>query len=291
MKIVSGLFEGRATGTPLCGLIENTNTRSGDYAQLRARMRPGHADYAGSVKYAGFNDPRGGGHFSGRITAPLVFAGSIARQLLAQRGVTIGAHIAAIESVQDAPFDAVNVDAATLERLQASRFPLLIPSERTPCVRACRGPGLIATASAASSSAPRSACPRHRLAVLRLGGERRQPAALLHPGGPSPSSSATRRWMARMPAANQPTDGPSTGTGCRLPDQPQRRCDRRHHQPHAGGSSALCKPTPSSPPARADPRPVHGENTTLAITAATTGDRSLAPSSSSKARWPSPCAN
>ena len=127
VRIVSGLFEGRATGAPLCGLIENTNTRSGDYAQLRARMRPGHADYAGSVKYAGFNDPRGGGHFSGRITAPLVFAGSIARALLAQRGIAIGAHIAAIEQVQDTPFDPVQVDAATLERLQESRFPLLNP--------------------------------------------------------------------------------------------------------------------------------------------------------------------
>lgn len=135
VKIVSGLFEGRATGAPLCGLIENTNTRSGDYTQLRARMRPGHADYAGSVKYGGYNDPRGGGHFSGRITAPLVFAGSIARQLLAQRGITIGAHIAAIESVQDAPFDAVNVDAQTLERLQASRFPLLAP-DREEAMRA-----------------------------------------------------------------------------------------------------------------------------------------------------------
>lgn len=127
VKIVSGLFEGRATGTPLCGLIENTNTRSGDYAQLRAKMRPGHADYAGHVKYAGFGDPRGGGHFSGRLTAPLVFAGSIARALLAQRGIAIGAHIAAIAGMMDAPFDAVHVDGDTLLRLQRSGFPLLDP--------------------------------------------------------------------------------------------------------------------------------------------------------------------
>lgn len=136
VKIVSGLFEGRATGAPLCGLIENTNTRSGDYAQLRARMRPGHADYAGSVKYGGYNDPRGGGHFSGRITAPLVFAGSIARQLLAQKGIEIGAHIAAIGDVQDTPFDPVQVDAGTLNRMQASRFPLMNP-EREQAMRAC----------------------------------------------------------------------------------------------------------------------------------------------------------
>lgn len=132
VKIVSGLFEGRATGTPLCGLIENTNTRSVDYAQLRAKMRPGHADYAGQMKYRGYNDPRGGGHFSGRITAPLVFAGSIARQLLASQGITIGAHIAAIGDIADDALDSVHVDAATLEALRQSRFPLLDPKMETP---------------------------------------------------------------------------------------------------------------------------------------------------------------
>lgn len=128
VRIVSGLFEGRATGAPLCGMIENTNTRSGDYAQLRARMRPGHADYAGHVKYGGFNDPRGGGHFSGRLTAPLVFAGSIARQLLERQGVTIGAHIASIGGIEDARFDPANVSADALRALQGQRFPLLDPA-------------------------------------------------------------------------------------------------------------------------------------------------------------------
>jgi len=128
VKIVSGLFEGRATGTPLCGMIENTNTRSSDYAQLRAKMRPGHADYAGQIKYSGYNDPRGGGHFSGRLTAPLVFAGSIARQLLAAKGICIGAHIASIGGVADAPFDPVAPQADQLLALHESRFPLLDPS-------------------------------------------------------------------------------------------------------------------------------------------------------------------
>ena len=132
VRIVSGLFEGRATGTPLCGMIENTNTRSGDYAQLRAKMRPGHADYAGQIKYSGYNDPRGGGHFSGRITAPLVFAGSIARQLLEHQGVTIGAHIAAIAGLADQPLNPVNVSADTLSTLTKSRFPLLDPSLEAP---------------------------------------------------------------------------------------------------------------------------------------------------------------
>ena len=132
VRIVSGLFKGRATGTPLCGLIENTNTRSGDYAQLQTKMRPGHADYAGHVKYRGFEDPRGGGHFSGRITAPLVFAGSIARQLLATKGVEIGAHIAAIAGVCDTPLDPVLVDAQTLRALRERRFALLNPAQEAP---------------------------------------------------------------------------------------------------------------------------------------------------------------
>lgn len=132
VRIVSGLFKGRATGTPLCGLIENTNTRSGDYAQLQTKMRPGHADYAGHVKYRGFADPRGGGHFSGRITAPLVFAGSIARQLLAAKGVEIGAHIAAIAGVCDTPLDPVLVDAQTLRTLRERHFALLNPAQEAP---------------------------------------------------------------------------------------------------------------------------------------------------------------
>ena len=125
VKIVSGLFEGRATGTPLCCLIENTNTRSGDYDALRVRMRPGHADYAGKIKYEGYNDPRGGGHFSGRITAPLVFAGSIARQMLEAKGIVIGAHIAAAADVWDDALDPVGVSKETLRSLHESRFPLL----------------------------------------------------------------------------------------------------------------------------------------------------------------------
>lgn len=132
VKIVSGILDGHATGAPLCGIIENTNTRSGDYAQLRSRMRPGHADYAGFVKYGGYNDPRGGGHFSGRITAPLVFAGSIARQILQKQGVTVGAHIAAIGPLADTRFDPVSLTADALTALHESRFPLLNTSMEQP---------------------------------------------------------------------------------------------------------------------------------------------------------------
>ena len=136
VRILSGAMNGRATGAPLCAMIENTNTRSGDYANMAVRMRPGHADYAGYVKYRGMNDPRGGGHFSGRLTAPLVFAGSVARLLLREKGIEIGAHIAAIAGERDARFDPVGVDARTLCGLAQSRFPLLNPEKEAPMRRA-----------------------------------------------------------------------------------------------------------------------------------------------------------
>ena len=100
-EILSGVFEGKTTGTPLCAIIFNTDTRSKDYAKLKDLPRPGHADYAGFVRYHGCNDYRGGGHFSGRLTAPLVFAGSVAKLALRQRGVAVAAHISNVAGIAD----------------------------------------------------------------------------------------------------------------------------------------------------------------------------------------------
>ena len=100
-EILSGLFEGRTTGTPLCAVIANTDTRSRDYAKLKDLPRPGHGDYAGYVRYQGCNDYRGGGHFSGRLTAPLVFAGAVAKQLLEQKGVQVAARISNVAGIPD----------------------------------------------------------------------------------------------------------------------------------------------------------------------------------------------
>lgn len=107
-RVLSGLNpDGRTCGAPLAMMIENTNTRPGDYANLRTCPRPGHADYTAQVRYHGEQDPTGGGHFSGRLTACLCMAGGVALQVLARRGVTVGAHLARVACVDDARFDPV----------------------------------------------------------------------------------------------------------------------------------------------------------------------------------------
>ena len=100
-QIMSGYFNGKTTGTPLCALIANTDQHSQDYSNLSRLARPGHADYTGALRYRGFNDVRGGGHFSGRLTAPLCFAGAVAGQILEKRGIYVGAHIAEIHGIKD----------------------------------------------------------------------------------------------------------------------------------------------------------------------------------------------
>ncbi|MBS6882362.1 MAG: chorismate synthase [Clostridiaceae bacterium] len=125
--IQSGIYNGKTTGTPLCALIQNTNQRSGDYAALSAQPRPGHADYTGMVRYQGCNDPRGGGHFSGRLTAPLVFAGAMCKLWLKTQGVTVGSHIQSIAQIQDMPFDDVDVCPEQLDALREADYPVNNP--------------------------------------------------------------------------------------------------------------------------------------------------------------------
>ena len=103
-EFLSGLENGKTCGAPLCPVIRNTDRRSGDYSELQDKPRPGHADYTAAVKWAGQADMRGGGHFSGRLTAPLCVAGGIARQILARRGVHVGAHLFSVGHAQDMLF-------------------------------------------------------------------------------------------------------------------------------------------------------------------------------------------
>lgn len=124
-EILSGFFNGRTTGTPLLAVIKNNDMHPEDYSKMETLMRPGHSDYTGYVKYRGYNDYRGGGHFSGRITAPLVFAGAVAKQLLGMKNILIGSHIKSIGNIQDTSFDPVNIEGKLLEALTAMDFPVL----------------------------------------------------------------------------------------------------------------------------------------------------------------------
>ena len=124
-EILSGFHQKKTTGTPLCAIIQNTDARSGDYAAFSRTPRPGHADYTGAVRYGGHGDTRGGGHFSGRLTASMVFAGAVCRQILSRRGVTIGGHVHSIGSVSDTPFDPVRLSAAELTTLSQRSFPVV----------------------------------------------------------------------------------------------------------------------------------------------------------------------
>ncbi len=125
VEFLAGLVQGRTCGAPLTAIIRNTNTRSHDYDNLRDCPRPGHADYPAQVKFGGYQDVAGGGHFSGRLTAPLCIAGGIALQVLEKLGVTVAAHIQSIGDVDDDGFDPAEVNAVQLRALLEKPFPVL----------------------------------------------------------------------------------------------------------------------------------------------------------------------
>lgn len=122
IKIVSGVLNGHTEGTPLTILIENTNVRKNDYNALENIPRPSHADYAAHIRYEGYEDRSGGGHFSGRLTAPIVAAGSILRKALEEKGIYIGTHIQKLYDIEDIPFTSLQED---IEYLNHTQFPVL----------------------------------------------------------------------------------------------------------------------------------------------------------------------
>ena len=124
-EVLSGMLNGKTTGAPLAAVIHNTNTRSSDYGNLISSPRPGHADYTAYLKYGGCNDIRGGGHFSGRLTANIVFAGAVARQILKRKGITIAAHIYSIGNAYDAPFEPCGITDELTDKLNKSKFALV----------------------------------------------------------------------------------------------------------------------------------------------------------------------
>lgn len=122
-EFLAGVLDGFTCGAPIAAVIHNTNTRSGDYANLKDCPRPGHADYTAQIKYGGFQDAAGGGHFSGRLTAPLCIAGGLCKQWLAEQGIRIAARISAIADVTDIAADPLN---PPLDLIGAD-FPVLSP--------------------------------------------------------------------------------------------------------------------------------------------------------------------
>lgn len=139
-EFLSGVLEGFTCGAPIAAVIPNTNTRSGDYSDLKDCPRPGHADYTAQIKYGGFQDAAGGGHFSGRLTAPLCVAGGLCRQWLEEMGIRVGAHITRIGSASAPRFAPMSPE---LERVSAD-FPVLTPEageEMKAVITAARAEG------------------------------------------------------------------------------------------------------------------------------------------------------
>lgn len=140
VEIMSGIEQGVTTGAPLMAMIYNSDQHSKDYSILKSHMRPGHSDYPAYIKYHGFNDVNGGGHFSGRITAPIVFAGAIAKQILAKDGIFVGGHIKSIKDIQDTTFD-MSLNQETLKALSTQQYPVLdttVFSKMEQCIEEAR---------------------------------------------------------------------------------------------------------------------------------------------------------
>lgn len=124
-EILSGVRDGVATGAPIGFVIYNKDSHSDDYVNLNETPRPGHADYCAAIKHNGFNDYRGGGHFSGRITAPLTVAGSVARQILEKRGIRIVSHIQSIGSVKGESILDKPLTLEQISELHSMPFPVI----------------------------------------------------------------------------------------------------------------------------------------------------------------------
>ena len=120
-EFLAGIVDGYTCGAPIAAVIRNTNTRSADYDNLMDTPRPGHADYTAQIKYGGYQDAAGGGHFSGRLTAPLCIAGGLCKQWLEEMGIRIGAHIDFLGGITDTAFDPIEPEI----KFVRSKFPVL----------------------------------------------------------------------------------------------------------------------------------------------------------------------
>lgn len=139
--LLSGVKDGLTTGTPITFMIENADTHSSDYEALRTVARPGHADYAAYMKYHGFSDTRGGGHFSGRITAGLVAAGAVAISALREKNIYIGTHIAKCAGIADRDFNDLDQDIKTLANIEFAVLDPLKAEEMKIAIESAKADG------------------------------------------------------------------------------------------------------------------------------------------------------
>ena len=212
-EILSGLVNGYTCGAPLTAIIRNTNTRSQDYANLAVTPRPGHSDYTAEVKYGGYQDRAGGGHFSGRLTAPLCIAGGICLQILAREGITLVSRIASIAGISD--------EGELTGSLAGKEFPVVSDArgeEMREAIAAAREAGdsvggliecAIFGAPAAFLAVSRTACPS---CSARRSSRR-------HPLRASSRASICRRWCRRR----WPSRAATTRASCRAPCPVWRR--------------------------------------------------------------------
>ncbi len=252
-EILSGLADGVTCGAPLAAVIRNTNTRSKDYSNLRDIPRPGHADFTAQLKYGGWQDVAGGGHFSGRLTAPLCIAGGICKQILARRGITVGAHIAGIGGILDTAYDPVNVTAEDLLLTSKKRFPVLDDAAGEK-MQAAIDAGPVGIGLPGRPDRVR----RHRACPLGLGdpmlgrhGEPALPRRLRHPRR---EGRGVRRGLCRGRDPGQREQRPlfiTTGGTVKTEDQPRRRHPRRASRTGCRWCSGRrSSPPPPSPGSR-----------------------------------------
>lgn len=124
-RILSGVLDGKTTGAPVCVFIENSDVRSSDYSDFMNIPRPGHSDFTARIRYNGYNDIRGGGHFSGRLTAPVVFAGALSKLALKKAGIEAGAHILRVGYAADNAFSSFSPDSSLINELRNKKIPVI----------------------------------------------------------------------------------------------------------------------------------------------------------------------
>ncbi len=250
MQFLSGVVNGCTTGTAIALMIENQNTRSGDYAKTADLLRPGHADYTAYAKYHGYQDARGGGHFSGRVTAALVAGGAIVLSALHRAGHRHHHPYRRCAGISDTRFalDDPAALAAQAEALLTS--PRALPCWTPQCGgthegchprRRCRGRQCGRRAGDRHSGPAR----RGGRAVLRQCGEQARSPGLLHPGGQGHRVRFRVRLCGAAGLRGQRRLPHDAGGGRGHRQQPQRRHQRRHLQRHARGVPHRVKPTPS----------------------------------------------